>query len=79
MPQSRQEERLKYYTKNKAKCIEAVKKWQKENKEYYNLKQRENYAKRRAKAVSNAVGSAVTSAVDTINMKVVHGKFTLTF
>ena len=75
MPKSRHQEHLEYYTKNKARCIEAVRKWQKENKDYYNLKQRENYAKRK----SSAVGSAVTSAVDVINMKVVHGKFTLVF
>ena len=66
---------LKYYANNKAKCIEAVIKWQKENKTYYNLKQRENYAKRKARAVS----TAVSSAVDSIDMKVISGKFTLVF
>jgi len=69
----------KYYANNKEKCIAAVIAWQKANREHYNRKQNENYAKRKARAVANAVGSAVTSAVDTIQMKVTHGKFVLTF
>jgi hypothetical protein len=65
----------KYYAENREKCIEAVMACRKANREYYNHQQNINYAKRKA----SAVGSAVTSAVDTIQMKVTHGKFVLTF
>jgi len=65
----------KYYAENREKCIAAVMACRKANREYYNRKQNENYAKRKASAVASAVGSAV----DTIQMKVTNGKFVLTF
>lgn len=75
MPKSRHQEHLEYYAKNKEKCIASVLAWQRANKEHYNLKQKINYLKRKARAVANAVDSAA----DTIQMKVTHGKFILTF
>lgn len=67
------------YAKNKDARIAYIREWQRLNKDHVNRLARERYARKRASADVSAVSTAVSSAVDTISIKVVSGKVTLTF
>ena len=72
---SKRQQHLDDYAKNKDARIAYILEWQRLNKDHVNRLARERYARKRVSAVSTAVGSAV----DSIDMKVQRGKFTLTF
>ena len=76
---SKRQQHLDDYAKNKEARIAKIREWQVANKDHVNRLSRERYARKKANAVSSAVSTAVSSAVDTISIKVVSGKFTLTF
>jgi hypothetical protein len=76
---SKRQQHLDDYAKNKEARIAYIMEWQRLNKDHVNRLSRERYAKKKASAVCGAVSSAVCGAVDTISIKVVSGKFTLTF